>query len=425
MDDLYDNVDEDNNFLDYIVNENSFSDEGEDFLDNDRGIEGDFANLDIKNEDLELEEAIFDPPLYKQRYHAVAKEIDRVKAKRVLDMGCSEAQFLPVIKAMCPRVQEIMGVDIDHSLLERRSPYLQPLSIEYVLKRENPLKMQLLHGSITKPAYNFVGIDFVSCIEVIEHLMPNDLKQVPEAIFGVLKPRTVAITTPNCEYNVLFKDFSGMRHWDHKFEWTRKEFEDWCGAIVEKFPYKVQFSGIGEPPRDKTSLGCCSQMALFTRTVLHPWLNVLSEPDERNEYEVVHEVVYPYDSRSRREKLSDEICYFVNRFYSDEGDEETEHFTREIVISELLEYAGMKRFEPKKAELVDILRNGETGYDISEDGNKLLVNFRLSDFVKDWEVDGGDEDLVNIGDELDQQQLENNDRQIAYEDYEEEEDWDV
>ena len=61
----------------------------------------------------------------------------------------------------------------------------------------------------------------------IEHLEPDVLERVRGSIFSSLKPKLVVMTTPNCEYNVLFPNFSGMRHWDHKFEWNRQEFEEW------------------------------------------------------------------------------------------------------------------------------------------------------------------------------------------------------
>lgn len=50
---------------------------------------------------------------------------------------------------------------------------------------------------------------------------------------GVYHPEILIVTTPNCEYNVNFPDLkyntpeSIFRHDDHKFEWTRKEFEFW------------------------------------------------------------------------------------------------------------------------------------------------------------------------------------------------------
>ena len=385
----------------------------------------DMSNFLYENEDPPLEETLFDLPLYKQRYHAVSREINKANAKRVLDMGCSEGYFLPVIKSMCPRIQEISGVDIDLPLLERMTNRLKPLSIEYVLKREYPLTMRLMHGSITEPAHSFIGVDFVSCIEVIQHLTPEDLGQVPEAVFGVLRPKTVAITTPNSEYNVFFKDFTGMRHWDHKFEWTRKEFKDWCNNIVKLYPYKVTFSGIGERPEDNVDIGCCSQMALFKRQPQHPWLRVLYEPEKRTEYEVVHEFVYPYDIRTRRDKLLNEISYLINHFYSNEGEENDETFTREIELTELLGYAGIKRYEPDCWELVDILRNSTNSeYNLSEDSQRLIVHFQQSDFLKDWQDEGEEEDgnelFSGIGDKLGNDE---DDDALLYED--EQGDWDI
>lgn len=61
----------------------------------------------------------------------------------------------------------------------------------------------------------------------IEHLHDHVLSRVPFNIFGYIRPKLVIVTTPNAEFNVLFPDFNRFRHPDHKFEWTRKQFEDW------------------------------------------------------------------------------------------------------------------------------------------------------------------------------------------------------
>ena len=56
------------------------------------------------------------------------------------------------------------------------------------------------------------------------------------------------------------------RHWDHKFEWSREEFQTWAIEIVEKFPdYKVSFFGVGSEPEDGLCTGDCSQGATFVR----------------------------------------------------------------------------------------------------------------------------------------------------------------
>lgn len=61
----------------------------------------------------------------------------------------------------------------------------------------------------------------------IEHLEPDILGLMPEAVFGQMSPKVVMVTTPNVEFNVLFPDLKGFRHYDHKFEWTRAEFQEW------------------------------------------------------------------------------------------------------------------------------------------------------------------------------------------------------
>lgn len=55
-----------------------------------------------------------------------------------------------------------------------------------------------------------------------------------------------------------------FRHYDHKFEWTREQFENWALNVVQRFPnYSVVFSGVGEPPANFNNLGFCSQIAYF------------------------------------------------------------------------------------------------------------------------------------------------------------------
>ena len=57
-----------------------------------------------------------------------------------------------------------------------------------------------------------------------------------------------------------------LRHWDHKFEWTREEFQAWSNGIVDQFPdYKVSFFGVGSEPEDDLCTGDCSQGAIFVR----------------------------------------------------------------------------------------------------------------------------------------------------------------
>lgn len=66
-----------------------------------------------------------------------------------------------------------------------------------------------------------------TCFVRIEHLEASVLSKLPYSLFGVLNPKVVILTTPNADFNVLFPGLTGFRHWDHKFEWTRMEFNSW------------------------------------------------------------------------------------------------------------------------------------------------------------------------------------------------------
>jgi hypothetical protein len=74
----------------------------------------------------------------------------------------------------------------------------------------------------------------------------------------------VALTTPNREYNVRLDGLpaGGFRHRDHRFEWTRPEFEDWAGEVAGRFGYGVRFLPVG--PEDP-EVGAPTQMAVFER----------------------------------------------------------------------------------------------------------------------------------------------------------------
>ncbi|WP_434384654.1 hypothetical protein [Melittangium boletus] len=83
-------------------------------------------------------------------------------------------------------------------------------------------------------------------------------------LFEFARPERVVLTTPNAEYNVRFESLpeGKFRHADHRFEWTRPEFEAWAGALAERFGYAVRFAPVG--PVDDT-VGAPTQMAVFSR----------------------------------------------------------------------------------------------------------------------------------------------------------------
>jgi len=74
----------------------------------------------------------------------------------------------------------------------------------------------------------------------------------------------VVVTTPNREYNAKFENLPAgrLRHRDHRFEWTRAEFQDWAEQAAGAYGYEVTFEGIGELDAE---LGTPTQMGVFAR----------------------------------------------------------------------------------------------------------------------------------------------------------------
>ncbi|CDN15070.1 HEN1 C-terminal domain; double-stranded RNA 3'-methylase [Richelia intracellularis] len=87
--------------------------------------------------------------------------------------------------------------------------------------------VQFLQGSLTYKDKRLTGYDAATVIEVIEHLELPRLSVFARVLFEFTQPKTIIVTTPNIEYNVKFTNLSPgkLRHQDHRFEWTRNEFQ--------------------------------------------------------------------------------------------------------------------------------------------------------------------------------------------------------
>jgi 3' terminal RNA ribose 2'-O-methyltransferase Hen1 len=125
-------------------------------------------------------------------------------------------------------------------------------------------RIRLIQGSLTYRDRRLQGFDAAAVVEVIEHLDPPRLDAFARALFECARPGTVVLTTPNAEYNVRFENMTAdaLRHKDHRFEWTRAEFQKWSDGVAARFGYGVRLAPIG--PADP-EVGAPTQMAVFTR----------------------------------------------------------------------------------------------------------------------------------------------------------------
>ncbi len=206
------------------------------------------------------EEAVERPlRLHHVRLEAVAGALRESGARRVLDLGCGEGKLLKLLLAQ-KQFREIAGVDVSHRALEIAAKRLR---LDRLPERQRE-RLRLLHGSLTYRDARLAGYDAAALVEVIEHLDPGRLAALERVVFEQARPGTVVVTTPNREYNALFEtlEAGSVRHPDHRFEWTREEFQRWAGEVAERHGYAARFAPIG--PEDP-ELGAPTQMGIFKR----------------------------------------------------------------------------------------------------------------------------------------------------------------
>lgn len=153
---------------------------------------------------------------------------------------------------------EIVGVDVSSFNLEKAKKRLK-------LDRLSPKqqeRLKLFQSSLTYRDKRLSHYDAATVIEVIEHLDINRLQAFERILFEFIRPKTIILTTPNREYNVKFTSLTKgkLRHHDHRFEWTREEFQSWANQVAQKFSYSVQFSPIG---LEDDLVGAPTQMGVF------------------------------------------------------------------------------------------------------------------------------------------------------------------
>jgi 3' terminal RNA ribose 2'-O-methyltransferase Hen1 len=207
------------------------------------------------------EEAVLEQriSLDEQRREAVIAVLKQGGATRVVDLGCGEGKLL---KALLKERQftEIVGMDVSIRSLELAK---DRLDLERLpdLQRQ---RIKLLHGSLMYRDKRLAGFEAATVVEVIEHLDPPRLAAFERVLFEAARPGMVVLTTPNAEFNVRFEGLPAgrFRHKDHRFEWTRAEFEAWARGVAERFGYGVRFSPVGVVDAE---VGAPTQMAVFSR----------------------------------------------------------------------------------------------------------------------------------------------------------------
>jgi hypothetical protein len=245
--------------------------------------------------------AIFNPPLSDQRRRSVAAFLRGVNATSWLDLGCgdfglSSACINSSSVMYVPSLKILGGLDPNlNRLMKAGTGLLKKLSEDTDTNDcINPKKLKnddgnvsncnieleyigLYDGSMLKSLKNLsLGCDrnlnkkywdVITCIEVIEHLPSKDDADL--AIINVLnnlQPKYAIFSTPNHETNLYITAMkeelltgkinevglgirnAPFREEDHKFEFSRIEFEDYVNKALNKSGdmYTAEYFEIGD-----------------------------------------------------------------------------------------------------------------------------------------------------------------------------------
>jgi len=194
--------------------------------------------------------------LQKARMLAVLNVLKEHDVKRIADLGCGEGKFLRYLVSS-KYFTEIVGMDVS-----LRSLQIAAKRLKLDKQPEND-RIKLIQGSLMYQDKRLQGFEGAALIEVIEHLDLPKLSALERVVFECAKPKVVVVTTPNREYNAKFSSLPAgqFRHQDHRFEWTRAEFESWARTVANQRNYSVFFSPIGDVDEE---LGAPTQMGVFT-----------------------------------------------------------------------------------------------------------------------------------------------------------------
>ncbi|MEO3869054.1 3' terminal RNA ribose 2'-O-methyltransferase Hen1 [Nonomuraea sp. B12E4] len=191
-----------------------------------------------------------------RRREAVLAKLAELGAVSVIDLGCGQGELVGALLAT-PRFAKVGGMDVSSMALTVAA---RKLRLDR-MPDSRRARLTLFQGALTYTDKRLSGYDAAVLMEVVEHVDPSRLEALERVVFGHARPAHVLVTTPNIEYNVRYEFLTGLRHPDHRFEWTRAEFTAWASRVAGRHGYRVAYEPVGD---EDPEVGPPTQMGVFT-----------------------------------------------------------------------------------------------------------------------------------------------------------------
>ncbi|XP_020518606.1 small RNA 2'-O-methyltransferase [Amborella trichopoda] len=210
-----------------------------------------------------IEQAFFTPSLSKQRMEFALHHIKELDATTLVDFGCGSGGLFDGLFDHTTVLEKVVGVDLSRRGLTRAAKQV----IEHMEEDQAQVFGDLCLGSFC-PQTLIVSTPNHEYNPILQRAATPDLKS-PECPKGLSERDNVTLPcmSSECpkelEEGETFTLSCKFRNFDHKFEWTRKQFSEWATKLALRHGYSVEFSGVGGSADIEP--GFASQIAVFKR----------------------------------------------------------------------------------------------------------------------------------------------------------------
>ncbi|MGE7912771.1 methyltransferase domain-containing protein [Lysinibacillus xylanilyticus] len=147
---------------------------------------------------------------------------DLPRKSTIVDLGSGEGKLSSLL-AYVEGIDELLAVEPSEAAIKKAIKRFEKLEKAYVIPKAT-------WGSLFYYDARLQHKDVIVLCEVIEHINEERLPKIMSLLLSQYSPQTLIVTTPNAEYNAVY-ELDEMRHDDHRFEWTRSQFQKWCHVM--------------------------------------------------------------------------------------------------------------------------------------------------------------------------------------------------